>query len=48
MHEDARWTRRLAFLYSERIDWRYVLDRVAHVPEEANAVRQLRKEVEQA
>ena len=46
--EDARWTRRLAFLYSERIDWRYVLGRVAHVPEEANAVRQLRKEVEQA
>ena len=46
--EDARWARRLAFLYSERIDWRYVLDRVAHVPEEANAARQLRKEAEQA
>ena len=46
--EDGRWARRLAFLYSERIDWRYVLDRVAQVPEEANAARQLRKEAEQA
>ena len=46
--EDARWTRRLAFLYSDRIDWRYVLDRVAHVPEEADAAQQLREEVEQA
>ena len=46
--EDARWARRLAFLYAERIDWHYVLDRVASVPEEANAARQLRKEVEQA
>ena len=46
--EDGRWTRRLAFLYSDRIDWRYVLDRVAHVPEEADAARQLRKEAEQA
>ena len=46
--EDGRWTRRLAFLYSDRIDWRYVLDRVAHVPEEADAARQLRREAEQA
>lgn len=46
--EDGRWTRRLAFLYSERIDWRYVLDRVADVPEEAQAARQLRKEAEEA
>ena len=45
--EDGRWVRRLAFLYSERINWHYVLDRVAQVPEEANAARQLRKEVEQ-
>ena len=46
--EDGRWTRRLAFLYSDRIDWRYVLDRVAHAPEEADAARRLRKEAEQA
>ena len=46
--EDGRWTRRLAFLYSDRIDWRYVLDRVAHVPEEAAAIRDLRREAEQA
>ena len=46
--EDGRWTRRLAFLYSDRIDWDYVLDRVAHVPEEADATRQLRREAEQA
>ena len=46
--EDGRWTRRLAFLYSERIDWHYVLDRVAHVPEEADAVRKLRSEAKQA
>ena len=45
--EDGRWTRRLALLYGERIDWHYVLDRVAHVPEEANTARQLREEAEQ-
>ena len=42
--EDGRWARRLALLYKERIDWRYVLDRVADVPEEARAAAQLRKE----
>lgn len=45
--EDGRWARRLALLYRHRIDWRYIFDRVAPVPEEAKAARQLRKEAEQ-
>ena len=46
--EDGRWARRLTFLYNERMDWHYVFDRVAPVPEEAEAARQLRKEAQQA
>ena len=46
--EDGRWARRLAALQSDRIDWRYVLDRVAQVPEEAKAARQLREEAERS
>ena len=45
--EDGRWARRLASLYNKRIDWPYIFDRVAAVPEEATAARQLRKEAEQ-
>lgn len=42
--EDGRWARRLAALYPDSIDWRYVLNRVVQVPEEAKAARQLREE----
>lgn len=42
--EDRRWARRLAALYPDSIDWRYVHSRVAQVPEEAKAARQLREE----
>ena len=42
--EDGRWARRLAVLHGERIDWNYVLERAAKVPEEARAAQQLREE----
>ena len=31
--EDGRWARRLAMLHGQRIDWNYVLERAAKVPE---------------
>ena len=46
--EDGRWAHRLAMLHGERIDWRYVLDRAAKVPEEARAARRLHEEATQA
>ena len=46
--EDGRWARRLALLYSDRIDWRYVLERAARDPAEARAAAQLREEAAQA
>lgn len=42
--EDGRWTRRLALLYADRIDWRYVRERTHAVPEEARAVEALERE----
>ena len=44
--EDGRWARRLAALYSERIDWHYVHSRVTPIREEADAARQLQREAE--
>ena len=44
--EDGRWTRRLALLHSDRIDWRYVRERTASIPEEADALVELLGEVE--
>ena len=44
--EDGRWARRLALLYSERIDWHYVQERVAKDPDEARAAAQLHEEAE--
>ena len=42
--EDGRWTRRLALLYPDRIDWRYVRERTAGIPEEAVAVCEVERE----
>lgn len=46
--EDGRWARRLALLYKERIDWHYVRERTAQVPEEKRAAAQLHKEAERS
>lgn len=42
--EDGRWTRRLALLYPDRIDWRYVRERTAGIPEEAEALCKVERE----
>ena len=42
--EDGRWTRRLAMLYPDRIDWRYVRERTGGIPEEAVAAREVERE----
>lgn len=42
--EDRRWTRRLALLYSDRLDWRYLEAKVAEQPEEEAALSALRRE----
>lgn len=42
--EDGRWTRRIALLYADRIDWHYVRERTQEVAEEAHAVEQLVRE----
>ena len=42
--EDGRWARRLALLYSDRIDWPYLLERTAKDPAEARAAAQLHRE----
>ena len=42
--EDGRWTRRLALLYPDRIDWRYVRERTSEVPEEAAALDRIEGE----
>ena len=43
--EDGRWTRRLALLYPDRIDWEYVRRRTSAVSEEADALRRVEREV---
>ena len=42
--EDGRWTRRLACLYPDRIDWGYVRERTSSVPEEAEALGEIEQE----
>ena len=42
--EDGRWTRRLALLYADRIDWRYVRERTKDIPEEAHGVDVIERE----
>ncbi len=42
--EDGRWTRRLALLYPDRIDWCYVRERTSGIPEEAEALSRIERE----
>ena len=42
--EDGRWTRRLALLYPDRIDWHYVRERTRGVPEEADPLARVERE----
>lgn len=42
--EDGRWTRRLALLYPDRIDWRYVRERTSGIPEKAEALARVERE----
>ena len=42
--EDGRWTRRLAGLHGDRIDWNYLRERTRQLPEEAAALRGLEVE----
>lgn len=42
--EDGRWTRRLAGLHGERLDWNYLRKRTREIPEEAAALRGLEVE----
>ena len=42
--EDGRWTRWLAPLYPDRIDWRYVRERASKIPEEAEALNRIERE----
>ena len=42
--EDGRWTRRLALLYPDRIDWEYARERASRVPEEARALSEIETE----
>ena len=42
--EDGRWTRRLALLYLDRIDWRYVRERTSKIAEEAEALDKIERE----
>ena len=43
--EDGRWTRRLALLHRERIDWHYLRRCTAPVPDEARALEEIEREV---
>lgn len=42
--EDRRWARRLALLYTERIDWNYLRDKAAAHPAESAEVERLARE----
>ena len=42
--EDGRWTRRLALLYPDQIDWHYVRERTSKIPEEAEALSTVERE----
>ena len=42
--EDGRWTRRIALLYPERIDWGYVRERTSAIAEEADALNRVERE----
>jgi len=42
--EDGRWARRLALLYSDRLDWAYLREKTASVSAEANALADIEKD----
>jgi hypothetical protein len=42
--EDRRWSRRLALLYADRIDWDYLRDRAASHPAERAELERLTEE----
>ena len=42
--EDGRWTRRLAGLHGDRLDWGYLRERTRQIPEEAAALHSLEVE----
>ena len=42
--EDGRWTRRLAALHGDRMDWRYLRECTGAIPEEADALRRIEEE----
>lgn len=44
--EDRRWSRRLALLYADRIDWDYLRDRAASHPAERAELERLTEEAE--
>ncbi len=44
--EDGRWTRRLALLYADRIDWRYLRRSLAKEAGEAEALDRVAREAE--
>ena len=44
--EDGRWTRRLAHLYADRLDWSYLRERTREAPEEGARLRELGREVQ--
>ena len=43
--EDGRWTRRLAHLHAERLDWSYLKERTRTVSEESGRLRELEREI---
>jgi predicted nucleotidyltransferase len=45
--EDRRWARRLALLYSDRLDWEYLRCRTGEIPSEAQALSELEREAKQ-
>lgn len=46
--EDGRWTRRLAQLYAKEMDWGYLRERTKAVPEEAERLVVVEREIEAA
>lgn len=42
--EDGRWTRRLAGLHGDQLDWGYLRERTRQIPEEAAALQSLEVE----
>ena len=45
--EDERWTKRLAQLYKDQIDWEYLRSRSESIPQELEAIQVLFDETRQ-